>query len=212
MTTRPLIALDGDGVLLDYNLAYARAWETATGRYPAERDLKAYWAIDRWDVERLSGESLERFRACFDVDFWSTIPPLESAVEACHRLHEKGYALVCVTALREDLADARLRNLRDHGFPIEQVFATSNSLGKRSPKADILDRLKPVAFVDDYLPYMLGVDRSIHTALILRDPNGSPNRGAGMDAINSTHVNLAEFSWYWCEEQPSPKPKKPPTE
>lgn len=197
MRPKPLIALDGDGVLLDYNLAYAKAWEKATGRYPAERDVKAYWAVDRWDVERLSGESLERFRASFDIDFWSAIPPLESAVEACHRLHEQGYDLVCVTALREDLADARLRNLRDHGFPIEKVFATSNSMGKRSPKAGILDQLKPAAFVDDYLPYMLGVDRDIHTALILREPNGSPNCGVDIRSVNSTHANLAEFADWW---------------
>lgn len=197
MTSRPLIALDGDGVLLDYNLAYAKAWERATGRYPAERDLKAYWAMDRWDVKRLDGESLERFRACFDVEFWSTIPPLDSAVEACHRLHDKGYDLVCVTALRVDLASARLRNLREHGFPIEKVFATPNSLGQRSPKADILDQLKPVAFVDDYLPYMLGINSNIHTALILREVNGSPNRGAGMESVSSTHANLAEFAEWW---------------
>lgn len=31
MNPRPVIALDGDGVLLDYNLAYAKAWERATG-------------------------------------------------------------------------------------------------------------------------------------------------------------------------------------
>ncbi len=129
MTSRPLIALDGDGVLLDYNLAYARAWEKATGRYPAERDLKAYWAMDRWDVKRLSGENLERFRTCFD-----------------------------------------------------------------------------------YLPYMLGVDGSIHTALILRDPYGSPNRGAGMQSVGSTHANLDEFYRYCFEEQPSPKLTKPPFE
>jgi hypothetical protein len=29
MSPRPLIAPDGDGVLLDYNLAYAKAWERA---------------------------------------------------------------------------------------------------------------------------------------------------------------------------------------
>ncbi|UUZ71236.1 HAD family hydrolase [Polaromonas sp. P1(28)-8] len=197
MSPKPLIALDGDGVLLDYNRAYAKAWERATGRFPAERDIEAYWAIDRWDVERLGGENLEQFRACFDVDFWSTIPPLASAVEACHRLHEQGYDLVCVTALSEDLADARLRNLRKHDFPIEQVFATAHSPGGRSPKADVLDQLKPVAFVDDYLPYMLGVGGSIHKALVLREPKGSPNIGPQLSAVDSTHADLSDFVQWW---------------
>lgn len=200
MKKKPLIALDGDGVLLDYNLAYAKAWESATGTYPLERDAKAYWPIDRWDVERLAGEPLEKFRACFDVDFWSSIPPLGSAVAACQRLHEQGYELVCVTALQEDFADARLRNLRSHGFPIERVFATAHAPSERSPKAGILNELKPVAFVDDYLPYLKGIDRSIHTALILREPNGSPNNGPGVELVNSTHLDLAEFVEWWLRK------------
>lgn len=46
MTNR-VIALDADGVLLDYGLAYATAWPKAFGVYPRERDAKAYWPIDR---------------------------------------------------------------------------------------------------------------------------------------------------------------------
>ena len=46
-TQAKLIALDADGVLLDYNLAYASAWECAFGVRPQLRDPQAYWAIDR---------------------------------------------------------------------------------------------------------------------------------------------------------------------
>jgi len=42
---RRIIALDADGVLLDYGLAYAGAWQKAFGTYPAERDPLAYWPI-----------------------------------------------------------------------------------------------------------------------------------------------------------------------
>ncbi len=44
---RCIVALDADGVLLDYSLAYAGAWERAFGVYPVERDPQAYWPIDR---------------------------------------------------------------------------------------------------------------------------------------------------------------------
>ncbi|MES2280193.1 MAG: HAD family hydrolase [Pseudomonadota bacterium] len=202
MSPRPLIALDADGVLLDYNLAYAKAWAKAMGTYPAERDPNAYWAVDRWDVERLEGERLEKFRSTFDVEFWSTIPPMESAVDACHRLHDHGYELVCVTALQDYLVDARLKNLRSHGFPIEKVFATSSVMVERSPKADILNQLRPAAFVDDYLPYMQGVDQSIHRALILREPNGSPNAGPDVGRVSSKHLNLTEFAGWWTATSP----------
>ena len=39
---RPLIALDADGVLLDFHLGYAGAWARAFGTLPAERDPFAY--------------------------------------------------------------------------------------------------------------------------------------------------------------------------
>jgi len=92
------IALDADGVLLDYNAAYANAWEKAFGKLPALRDPDAYWPMDHWAVERLSGESLTRFRSEFNEEFWSTIPAIDGAVEACNQLADEGYRryIACV--------------------------------------------------------------------------------------------------------------------
>lgn len=81
-----LIVLDADGVLLDYNLAYASAWERAFGRYPQLRNHNAYWAKDRWAVEQLEGDSLSTFRTVFDESFWSTLPAIKGALNACHAL------------------------------------------------------------------------------------------------------------------------------
>lgn len=194
---RPIIALDADGVLVDYHLAYAEAWAKAFGHRPALRDPTAYWPMDRWEVRRLVGDELETFRACFDAEFWSTIPAIAGAVEACHELVEAGYDLVCVTAMEMQFETARLRNLRSLGFPIERVIATSNAESGGSPKAAALRELQPVAFVDDYLPYMRGIPRQIHAALVLREPNGSPNRGAELERVHSTHTNLAAFAEWW---------------
>ncbi|MDO8777966.1 MAG: HAD family hydrolase [Burkholderiaceae bacterium] len=194
---KPIIALDGDGVLLDYNLAYATAWARYAGAHPTERDPHAYWHTDRWDVQRLTGERLAEFRAFFDAEFWASIPPIAGAVAACQRLHDQGHALVCVTALDENFAGARLRNLRAHGFPIERVYATGNQLGQQSPKAQVMDEIRPVAFVDDFLPYLAGIRGETHTALILREPNGSPNVGPGLAAVGSRHADLAAFRAWW---------------
>lgn len=197
MSTKPLIALDADGVLLDYNLAYAKAWARFAGAHPAERDPDAYWHIDRWDVERLAGERLAQFRVLFDEDFWTSVPPIAGAIEASLQLHEHGFELVCVSAIDEHFVGARLKNLRDHGFPIERVFGTGNHSGQQSPKAQVINKIKPIAFVDDYLPYMRGIQGETHTALILRGPNGSPNVGPGLAAVGSTHADLAAFSDWW---------------
>jgi phosphoglycolate phosphatase-like HAD superfamily hydrolase len=197
MASRPLIALDCDGVLLDFQLGYATAWERAFGYLPAERDPLAYWPIDRWEVERLTPGRRPIFRASFDERFWTTMPPIAGALEACCRLHDAGHDLVCVSALDNEFEAARLRNLRNLGFPVERVIATGNAEGERSPKADAIETLNPVAFVDDYVLYMRGLPRHVHTALVLRAPNGSPNVGPDLALASSVHEDLAGFANHW---------------
>ena len=115
----------------------------AFGAAPKERDPLAYWPIDRWEVDRLDDVRRAHFRRHFDETFWTSVPAIEGAVEACHRLHDAGFDLVCVSALEAEFESARLRNLRDLGFPIERVIATGNAAGERSPKADAITELEP---------------------------------------------------------------------
>ena len=192
-----IIALDADGVLLDYGSAYADAWAKAFGERPVLRDSSAYWPIDRWAVEHLVGDRLSTFRAAFDVHFWSTVPPLAGAVDACRRLVEAGYQLVCVSAMDSAFAAARRRNLKNLGFPVFDVIPTRSDVDHISPKAAVLTKLQAIAFVDDYLPYHRGVPASVHRALILRDPRGSPNVGAELACVDSQHANLAAFTDWW---------------
>jgi len=195
-----IIAVDADGVLLDYNLAYASVWRQAFGVYPKEKDPRAYWALDRWDIERLDGDRLAHFRAGFNDGFWESLPALPGAIRACKDLQSAGYILICVSALPERFAAARQRNLQKLGFPIEIVIATEKLADGKSPKADALHLLRPVAFVDDYLPYMAGVNPGIHRALITRGPHGSPNTGDALLSVSSRHNNLREFSEWWLAQ------------
>lgn len=195
--SRPLIALDADGVLVDFHLGYARAWQRAFGRFPVERDPLAYWPMDRWEVEHLEGDRLTHFSRHFDDLFWSSLPAIGGAIDACHRLHDAGFDLVCVSALEARHEAARLRNLRELGFPIERVHATGNASSARSPKADAVEALRPVAFVDDYLPYFRGMPGDVHLALVTRAPNGSPNVGEDLRLARSIHADLAEFADHW---------------
>ena len=194
---RPVIAVDADGVLLDFHLGYADAWRRAFGAAPTERDPQAYWPMDRWDVPRLDALQREYFRRFFDEPFWQSVPAIEGAIEACHRLVDAGFDLVCVSALELRYEAARLNNLRRLGFPIERVIATGNEAGDRNPKADAIEQLQPLAFVDDYLPYMRGIPAQVHTALVLRAPNGSPNTGAELALVKSVHQDLAQFVRDW---------------
>ena len=199
MKQRPLLALDGDGVLLDYLEGYAEAWREAFGTRPAIRDPLGYGPLERWDVPRLDVEVRARFRQYFGTKFWSSVPAISGAVEASLRLHDAGFELVCVTALDAEFEASRLKNLRALGFPIERVYATPHDGGPRSPKADMLAELRPAAFVDDYLPYLRGVPPDVHTALITRGATGGPNEGPELALAKSMHVDLAEFADFWLQ-------------
>ncbi|WP_182345349.1 HAD family hydrolase [Comamonas koreensis] len=201
MSGHRVLALDADGVLLDYNLAYATAWRRAFGRYPDLRNPHAYWAADRWDVERLSGEALHRFRAGFDAQFWSALPAVPGALAACQQLEAAGFELVCLTALQPHFAQARLGNLQALGFPIGRVIATGSDASGGSPKAAALAQLKPLALVDDYLPNFAGLPEGIYGALVLREPDGSPNCGPALQQLHSTHASLAAFAHSWLAQR-----------
>lgn len=197
------IAIDADGVLLDYNTAYSKAWFNVFGERLVLNNPAAYWPMERWNARRLVSNELEKFRSAFDHAFWSTIPAIPGALEACQRLADQGYNLVCVTALPEKFADARAQNLRDLGFPISRVVTTSNVIVGGSPKAQAIADLSPVAFVDDYAPYLVGVVPPVHLALILRDPVGSPNAGKLLDIPDSCHADLLDFAnWWLSREEP----------
>lgn len=197
------IAIDADGVLLDYNSAYAQAWFKAFGECLILNNPAAYWPMERWNARWLVSNELEQFRSAFDHAFWSTIPAVPGALEACERLADRGYTLVCVTALHEKFADARAQNLRDLGFPISRVITTGAEIAGGSPKAQAIADLQPVAFVDDYAPYLVGVDPQVHLALILRDPVGSPNVGELLDIPDSSHADLLGFTnWWLSREEP----------
>lgn len=196
---KPIIALDADGVLLDYHAAYRSAWKKAFNHCPALKDPNAYWPIDRWDVRKLEGNELLHFRRFFNEEFWKTIPAIGGALDACNQLHDAGFELVCVSAIESKFENARLENLMNLGFPIRRVIATSGTTGAMSPKATALNLLKPVVFVDDFLPYHRGVSSTIHRALITRETNGTANIGPELDEIDSSHQDLYTFSNWWLE-------------
>jgi phosphoglycolate phosphatase-like HAD superfamily hydrolase len=194
---KSIIAIDCYGVLLDYHEAYCRAWEKAFGVLPELKDPQAYWAIDRWAVYHLPQKELEHFHNQFDYEFWTTLKPIEGSVEACQKFSCAGYDLVCVTGLNMEHVSARLENLQKCDFPITRVVATGKSFANGNPKAATLASLNPEAYVDDYLPYLLDLPDTIHTAIVLRESNGSPNVGKNMNLVNSQHINFAAFAEWW---------------
>lgn len=194
---RPIIALDVDGVLLDYSSAYALAWQRAFGKHPTEVKPNAFWPHERWGIPWLEGEQLKQFKAQFDEVFWSTLPALPGTVEACHQLVDAGYELIAVTAIDSQWLRARMKNLQLHGFPILQVIATGGAIHDQpNPKAEVINRIRPAVFVDDYPPFLEGIHTDVHKVLIY-----PPQRGGNADEqiglFESTHPTLNVFAQEW---------------
>lgn len=192
-----LIAIDGDGVVFDYSGSYRLAWEHAFGVSLKDARPNAYWARDRWNVPFLADTSHLK-AAMAELSFWKNMKALEGAQEACRILKRAGYRLCCVTALDAEFESDRFENLKSLEFEFDDCIATGNMQKDGiSPKAEVLKKLMPAAFVDDFSPFFIGVDGNIHKALIEPGKEDSPNTGDNLKHANSSHHNLLDFAKYW---------------
>lgn len=198
-----VIALDVDGVLLDYAHGYSRVWEQTFNEKVSLVNPGAYWPMERYGLRFLKGQDLKRFNSNFDHEFWSSLPALPGAVDAVKSLKEYGFRVVCVSALKEEFANARAENLRKHGFLIDELIATGGMQEEhQSPKALALSKINAKVFVDDYAPYFKGVDKQtgIHLALIDRQSENSPNQHHKQHLpIDSLHSDIVDFSNFWLK-------------
>ncbi len=48
--------------------------------------------------------------------------------------------------------------------------------------------------------YLIGVSSTIHKALVVRDPKGSPNTPEMQKHADSQHVDLLGFAQWWIEQ------------
>ncbi len=197
MNSNKLILLDADGVLVDYHEGYAMGWERAFGYRPQVKDPQGYHPRNYWDVPDLD----EAARAHLNdkgltEEVWASMPALPGAVLACEKLQAAGFTLGCLTALRPAMQPARQANLAALGFKMSSVTAVGPHSDGNPKLAELLLR-RPVAFVDDLLPYLQGLPEGTWRALIDVRPNHSPNRREDLEAPHSRHASLLEFSDMW---------------
>lgn len=198
--TTILIAIDADGVLVDYHQAYKMAWQQAFEEELIEANPLAYWAKDRFAAKQLSMAERDKLREAMGYEFWAQMQALPGAVQACRDLKAAGYKLVCVTALSPQYQQARSQNLSQLGFDFDDVIATGNAVASdgTSPKAATIRQLQADYFIDDYAPYFRGLENHpVHKALVTRNAQMSPNTGEVLSNVDSIHSDLFAFSqWH----------------
>ncbi|CAF4840669.1 unnamed protein product [Rotaria sp. Silwood1] len=175
--TKPIIALDCDGVLLDDHATFAQVYEKAFGKQLTVVSPKSFRAVDMYGV-KFTSEEENHFYAVWDTEAWRTMPMLDGSLEACHLLHQAGYELVCVTAMSPQFTDHRLENFRSHGFPIDRVISTGydGENPGNNPKKQAIEELHPVVFVDDSRRNFKDI-QGVHTRFVFIDKyHDGPNR------------------------------------
>ncbi|UJR08062.1 hypothetical protein I4U23_012339 [Adineta vaga] len=167
--TKPIIALDCDGVLLDFDATYAQIYEKTFGKQLTIVAPKSCWAETKYGIA-LTDEEQYQFDQVWNEHGWRTMPVKEGALEACQLLHQAGYELVCVTAMSARYSEHRLENFRSHGFPIDKIICTgydSNNICK-NPKKKMIEDLHPVVFVDDLRRNFKDI-QGVHTKFVFID-------------------------------------------
>lgn len=199
-----LIALDGDGVLLNYNPVVGPIWHRHFGEVITPKDTRAFWTSNYWGVEEPPRG--HPFWDTFNQHGWQLMAPLPGAVDACHRLVAAGYELVCVTSIPDHRAPVRLANLRSHGFPIDRVVgAGAIPHHLPAPKKAAIEALGPAWFVDDEVRKLSGFEHRLGLALVDSGAPDSPNRNVPVDHLDVVVPSLAAFADWLLSRDASPR-------
>lgn len=187
-----LIALDADGVLLDYNRQFGIVWERHFQEPLVCAEPRAYHARNYWGIT--PPDEGHAFWDFFDQGGWHDMPAMPGALEACHRLAGAGHTLVCVSSMPSHRQPERLTNLRALGFPIEEVIATGRTADRTAnPKLAAIQALRPAWFVDDSLRKLRGLD-GVQCVLVDPDHPDSPNTDQDQAFLAMRVGSLAEFA------------------
>lgn len=161
MERKKSIALDVDGVLLDFMPAFD---ETAAkvlkkqiivdtdnhGRSPY--DLCARAGCDIPTIEHI-------LQTMIDEGVYGRLEPLNGVSEALEAIKNEGFYIHLVTAIPEKARDLRLSNLLEKlNFIPDEIHC----VGMGKAKAEVLSKINPDVFIDDRVDYLASAPQVVH--------------------------------------------------
>jgi hypothetical protein len=193
--TERILAIDGDGVLVDYRQAYPDVWRAAFGTNIEMVHPDAYHAHTAYGITWENAEQEAHFFKHFGEEAWSSMPLMSGVEEGCEMLVKAGFTLVCVSSMNPAFEAARKRNFERYELPISQVYAVKRH-GTGNPKKEVLERLQAEALADDLMDNFEGLSPDIHKAFINYGRFDCPSLKSALVA-DSVHEGFLDFARYW---------------
>lgn len=162
---KPVILIDGDMVLLNFNQAIANAYEEKFKKKLKVADPKAFKAIKMFALDALPPEEQAFLKTVAqDPKFWESMPAMEGAIAFAQELAER-FELVVLTSMPVRFEEARMRNFQALGMPVSKVMAVAR-VNEDNPKKAIAQESGAVLFLDDLAPNFAGLNE-VATKLVL---------------------------------------------
>lgn len=195
-----IVLIDCDGVLLDYNKAFAECYAKA---YSVDLKVvfpRAYTAVKEYGIDMTKHNSYDDiYRDIEHLQMWRNMPALSGSVEAINRLVNKGYDVRCLTSMPPKYELDRLHNLQKLGFKIDKVYAVDRKIAKSqgidNPKLEIIKSTNAIAFIDDLMKNFTeceGVQTELYWLDNQHPLEDNPNTGYDTSHVKRV-ISLHEF-------------------
>lgn len=151
---QPTIALDTDGVTLDFVPTWHRVAEQVLGRNLKEMNPASYSMHKKLNITKAEGDLV--WAEFYRNGSLAQLAPVPGAVEAVIEL-KLHYNLVAVTAIDPVYTKLCEQNLADHGMAMPVV-----AVGMSGCKRETLHRIRPILYVDDMVHHLKTAPTSTH--------------------------------------------------
>lgn len=157
------IALDVDGVLLDFMHSFDEAAEIVLGRKVVanqdENKMDHYHLGKRVGTDDTTAANILEYMQTSGM--YARLRALPGAKEAVKAIKDDGYHITIVTALPDNVKEMRLKNLLD---VLDLVPDEIYCVGMGQSKAEALKKVNPDVFVDDRIDYLANAPYVYHLA------------------------------------------------
>lgn len=187
--TNNIIAVDVDGVILNYQLAWIKERNKFLKLNTAiEKKGNYFHAHSCYGVPAFDSVQRKNFYKYTHASrFWANMPAIEGVIDELNKAClELDLQLVCITSMPKSYEGQRVENLLKLGLNFSKVIATSRR-GSENPKKSFLQEIKPIAFIDDLRKNFEDVGADICTRVLL-NAGYLDNPNAGLEHIEVDHV------------------------